>query len=564
MEEEVTCTFVSTRGIAKFCDSNPYWNLTPNYIIPLNNKKCSTIYLHFDSVELFIKEYLDKIINPFILVTGNSDHISPYDFPSYQKLLNSDKMIVWFSQNVVMKHPKLKHLPIGLDYHTLSSSQGAHEWTSLTTPLTPLTQENRLKEIKNRLKPLEETRPIAVTNFHHSMGPPQKRTDIRTRIYDTLKDKKGINWLEKQTQEEFWETLNDNAFVICPFGNGLDTHRTWEALCLGRIPIVEKSNLNEVYEGLPISVIDDWNDFSEDWLQTEYTRILDGIKSGKYNYDKILLSTWMNIINSYKNTDTAKKIKGCCCIGLITKNVSMWILQVFKVIEMYASCFEDYKVLFVDASTKDATFSLCRDWVEKDNLRRNIIQQPSTFNKHRLEAISEARNMVLDHFRPYFGEDVYLLLLDSDSINSQLINMDGFLKSFETTFDWAGLFPNQKVLYDTYALRDDILKENYQWKHKNLHFNDTTMQNALKKYQTQKHHPSGFYPVDSYFGGAGLYKTKYLKFPDIKYKCREMWKDEYGNLTLIYSCEHVIFHSLIRKHGGKFFINCDWINGVHI
>jgi hypothetical protein len=301
MEDETKCLFVSTRGLAKSCNIHPVWNHLDQLSYPnftTKNKVGSTIYLHFDTVEQFINNLMDKMENHFIIVSGNSDHTTPDDFPSSSRLLDNPKCLAWFSQNTIGDHPKLHHLPIGLDYHTLSFNRGLHEWCSTKTPITPKIQELSLTAIRKMLKPLEQTNSkVAITNFHLAIGGPIRRTEIRVPVYNTLKDKKCMVWLPKQTREEFWNILNDYAFIVCPPGNGIDTHRTWEVLCLGRIPIVQKSPLNKVYEGLPIVEVDDWNDISEEWLEIKFKEII----QGKFKYERLFLNYWINRINSYKN-----------------------------------------------------------------------------------------------------------------------------------------------------------------------------------------------------------------------------------------------------------------------
>jgi hypothetical protein len=304
-EDETKALFVSTRGLAKICDMHPEWDLYGNMSYPnfkINITPGTTIYLHFDMVEQFINKFIPLIINPFILVSGNSDHSTPTDFPSAEKLLNSDKLIMWFSQNVVVgEHPKLKHIPIGIDYHTLSVGRGSHEWTNLQRPITPVSQELSIRNIKKTLKPINHcNREVAVTNFHLAMDGPPRRIQYRVPIYNKLKDKNCMVWLPKQTREEFWETLNDYAFVVCPFGNGLDTHRTWEVLALGRIPIIEKSPLNKVYEGLPVIEVEDWNKIDKLWLKQKHVEICFNLHSREYNLERIMLFYWKSVINSYK------------------------------------------------------------------------------------------------------------------------------------------------------------------------------------------------------------------------------------------------------------------------
>ena len=38
-------------------------------------------------------------------------------------------------------------------------------------------------------------------------------------------------------------------------GNGLDTHRTWEALLMGAMPVTVHTTLDRLFEGLPVIVI---------------------------------------------------------------------------------------------------------------------------------------------------------------------------------------------------------------------------------------------------------------------------------------------------------------------
>jgi hypothetical protein len=54
-------------------------------------------------------------------------------------------------------------------------------------------------------------------------------------------------------------------FVICPEGNGIDTHRLWEALYLKTIPIMKKNKISPFLKkiNLPILVLNKWTDLLE-------------------------------------------------------------------------------------------------------------------------------------------------------------------------------------------------------------------------------------------------------------------------------------------------------------
>lgn len=262
------------------------------------------------------------------------------------------------------------------------------------------------------------------------------------------------------------------------------------------------------------------------------------------------------------------KIKGTLLISICTKNCQKWISYILKNIERYSSLFDDYYCLIVDGYSTDETEIISKNWCKIDSSKREFVLQPSS-NLPRGESLKEARNFVLDKLGDKFGKDVYLLLLDADSPNVPEVNLEGFSKSFDQENkkvpDWTGLFCNQKNdrYYDILALRDNILTENYQRKYSTLNWYDGSMQSALKKYENTKSDPSGYYPVNSAFGGAGVYKT--WRLGDARYECTTLYKNPAdGKLYRVFECEHVTFNYHLIKNGYKLYINCDWYIGEHM
>ena len=79
------------------------------------------------------------------------------------------------------------------------------------------------------------------------------------------------------------------AFVISPFGKGYDCHRTWEALMLGCIPIVRHSGLDPLFNGLPVLLINDWSDVTEELLN----HTIQSFRMREFQYDKLKLQYWV-------------------------------------------------------------------------------------------------------------------------------------------------------------------------------------------------------------------------------------------------------------------------------
>ena len=65
-------------------------------------------------------------------------------------------------------------------------------------------------------------------------------------------------------------------FVLCPEGNGVDTHRLWETLYMGGVPIIKRNPmLTNLVDGLPVIQVDSWkqinsmNFLEEQWHQVQ-------------------------------------------------------------------------------------------------------------------------------------------------------------------------------------------------------------------------------------------------------------------------------------------------------
>lgn len=306
---ELKCEYVSTHGLAFLCDQTiiPYGRKNFIYLWDTNVSKVgTTVYANCNELERLLKK-VDEYKKPIIIVVNGDDRLAPMDYSKEvrEKVETCPNILAVLCQNccVMDKTSKWKHLPIGLDYHTLlwSEEEGAnHSWGS---PATALEQEALLKSIQLNTIPIYDTDYTSViTNFHLAMDSPIRRALLRKPIYHVCKDTPWITWLPQQTREEFWKSCNNSAFVLCPPGNGYDTHRAWEVLCLGRIPIIQDLPINEVYRDLPVWVVSDWNKFAQltvDDLKQVWTDMVSKWK--EYKWQKLRLQYWKNYIQHIKN-----------------------------------------------------------------------------------------------------------------------------------------------------------------------------------------------------------------------------------------------------------------------
>ena len=89
-----------------------------------------------------------------------------------------------------------------------------------------------------------------------------------------------------------WEHMSQYAFVISPQGNGLDCHRTWEALCIGSIPIVKTCGLDSLFDDLPVWIVGDWSEVTKENM----IKKIEEFRNKTFKYEKLTLAYWRNIL----------------------------------------------------------------------------------------------------------------------------------------------------------------------------------------------------------------------------------------------------------------------------
>jgi hypothetical protein len=228
-------------------------------------------YLDTPNVNQFLKSPPNE---PFILISHNSDgKILDYD-TEYGANINyiPNNLIRWYAQNVCTTHPKLESIPIGLE-NTMWFTH-IKKWEKI------LQKSKEPKNNKNLLYVCHNIR----TNPNERSEPYQIFTN---NSWVTLEH--GING---NNFDNYLNKIHSHKFVLCPEGNGTDTHRTWETLYVGSIP-VEKRNLNNrFYQDLPMCFVDKWSDITEDFLNKEYERIT----NTRWNLEKLNFDYWKNKI----------------------------------------------------------------------------------------------------------------------------------------------------------------------------------------------------------------------------------------------------------------------------
>jgi hypothetical protein len=242
-----------------------------------------------------VKKFVEKLKTTPVrctLVLGNGDYTFPSDFftdDEFNAFIEQDKIFRIFSINVNRTHPKLVAYPIGVDYHTL------HKESMKWGPKMEATeQEAELDGIRAAAAPFDKRELKCYSNFHFNMQEDRKYTHDRRDAYKQI-PKECVYYEEKEVPRKVtWAHQTKYAFVACPHGGGLDCHRQWEAMCLGCIPVVKKSSIDAIYEGLPVLIVDEWSDITPELLRSTVEKF----KTKKFDYDRLTLSYWMGRMKS--------------------------------------------------------------------------------------------------------------------------------------------------------------------------------------------------------------------------------------------------------------------------
>ena len=94
----------------------------------------------------------------------------------------------------------------------------------------------------------------------------------------------------------FAESMSSFQYVACPQGNGVDTHRFWEALYRGCVPIVLKSkwSLSLEYLNIPFLQLAKWQDFESEIKKFEENFF----GFNPLNLEFLWLPYWRNFLNN--------------------------------------------------------------------------------------------------------------------------------------------------------------------------------------------------------------------------------------------------------------------------
>ncbi|KAJ3267954.1 hypothetical protein HDV01_003704, partial [Terramyces sp. JEL0728] len=103
--------------------------------------------------------------------------------------------------------------------------------------------------------------------------------------------------LYKGTNEDFtffdvFDIISDARFVVSPPGAAIDCYRTYETLLLGSYPIVQTSQLDGLFQDLPVLIVENYTMVTGPLLDKVYNKF----RNRDWNFEKLYHTYWQDVI----------------------------------------------------------------------------------------------------------------------------------------------------------------------------------------------------------------------------------------------------------------------------
>ena len=254
--------FINAEQLIRACDV--VWSTDRRADIkpePDRIRPASIVYAKADHyIPLF--HQLRRTRSRVVLVTSESDFTITPEVARCRPL----QVAEWFSANTV--DDSVRPIPLGL----------GNSYYGVTLKPSLLAQYAGDGAERSRL---------LYVNFR-----PSTNEAVRGPIMHHFQSLAAGDWLTVRTgdigNEVFARELTSHRFALCPPGNGIDTHRMWEALYGGTIPIVLKNPALREFADLPILFVDDYRMVTAPFLEAHYRRMAEA----SWNWEKLFIGWW--------------------------------------------------------------------------------------------------------------------------------------------------------------------------------------------------------------------------------------------------------------------------------
>ena len=195
-------------------------------------REARVLFCPSDKLQEFLDEF-HKQISARVIICGNSD----YEFRNLPSNIPKSVRQMFLQNSFISKHQLVSSLPIGIENL---------RWGVNGNPKN-LTLGGSWLQRRNEIL----------------IGPFGLTHQLRTEVWNTfLNSADGIKLIQDRLEpDEYTKISNETRYVAAVRGNGVDTHRLWETLYRGGVPIVLQDDWSGGMGklGLPLLEVTSWS-----------------------------------------------------------------------------------------------------------------------------------------------------------------------------------------------------------------------------------------------------------------------------------------------------------------
>lgn len=275
------------KTIVKNKKQNKIYHLRSDY-----NKSTSA----WSNMTYFLDNVITKINSPFVLLITGEDFTIPNQLDirwqnkehldlikkTYNTIINHPFLLNCYIENRDENHPKTSSLPLGCNPREMINNN----------------IDYLLKYIDNN--PPIKNRELKTICIHRERpGDREIINKIKHNWKNLIIDNVSVK------HDEWYKLMQKYPFIICAHGGGIDPcPKIWEALCVGCIPIIKHSPLDDIYKEFPVVFVDKWDKDTininnlKKWIKT-YSKFYDNKELQKKWKPKLYAEYWENKIKSH-------------------------------------------------------------------------------------------------------------------------------------------------------------------------------------------------------------------------------------------------------------------------
>ena len=235
-----------------------------------------SIFCHSSFInELFFHLKKIKNLNNLKLITSQSD------VQINKKLFSKkpDCISEWYSINVNHKAENLIPIPLGL----------ANNYSPKNIRFLDLINNNLIEEKK-------------INKIYCNFNPNTNDKERQAIFHMSEKDENFSFDQPTLSIDKYIKRIKKHKYVLAPWGNGFDTHRVWEALYLGSIPIIKRHVTYQYLDENSILFIDKYEDINNSKIKNFEKRY------SELNPEILNIEFWTKKIHKTKIKSNEKNI----------------------------------------------------------------------------------------------------------------------------------------------------------------------------------------------------------------------------------------------------------------